>query len=758
MFKKEKIVTSLFWVSVCCHAQHFERIPTEEVFSGDKKIQFREILTTSKGDMFITASMNFAEISGGQFTMNFPMGGLTDSKGNPVKIKGNSILNDTYNLHTGFKSTAVSADDIIYVLSDNNNFGFLDYKIGYGFAAPPFNFPRNRNLDITKIWLDNEGDLFVAAGDTIYIIKEVTKIFQKGTRQLTFKSGLNKDSTEVITEGARKIEKFSLGKKVFPYCFANCPSDNATLIGTNKGIFEFDKKDGSFINLFSALKEPITVTYIHCRDNSGYIWFSTLEKGMGSYSLFSKTIEYYPYKMQLGMQNPVQTFTPISSEEFLVALTDSVPAIFNTETDNYEFINDTSFSHSGKGVTDIKTGSGNLTVLIKGGDLYWSKDFLKNRRINNNYPVEPYLKEILIEGKPYKERINYQIRTDSVKMINLKYYENHIDIFYAAKGVNTSDTVVFAWKMDGLWDEWQQVALSMMDERLNMTNFDLKPGHYVFRVKMKKGNGTWLKNELALTIIIHPPFWQTWWFWLLVVAGFSLVTYLITSLRTRAVRIQERQKAKHEKEILELEAKALRAQMNPHFIFNCLNSIKALIQNNQKQKSVDYLTTFSKLIRTLFQNSDKRQISLFDEIETCRLYTQLEAMRLNGNLTYNFDIDPNLDLKSVMVPALIIQPFIENAIWHGIVPKEEGTINVNVKGDDNAIMCEVDDDGIGRERSKLNKPITPVMHESKGVNLSQARLNLQKMLNETNASIETIDKYESNQPTGTRVVITFNLS
>jgi sensor histidine kinase YesM len=134
-----------------------------------------------------------------------------------------------------------------------------------------------------------------------------------------------------------------------------------------------------------------------------------------------------------------------------------------------------------------------------------------------------------------------------------------------------------------------------------------------------------------------------------------------------------------------------------------MNSIKALIQNNEKRQSIEYLTSFSKLIRTLFQNSDKRQISLYDEIETCRLYMRLESMRLNEKLKYDFFIDPNLDLKSVMVPAMIVQPFIENAIWHGIVPKDGGIINVSVKRNEDIVICEVDDNGIGRERSKLNK-------------------------------------------------------
>ena len=150
-------------------------------------------------------------------------------------------------------------------------------------------------------------------------------------------------------------------------------------------------------------------------------------------------------------------------------------------------------------------------------------------------------------------------------------------------------------------------------------------------------------------------------------------------------------------------------------------------------------------------------MSLYDEIETCQLYTHLEAMRLEGKLDYQFDIDKNIDLKSVMVPALIIQPFIENAIWHGIVPKEKGKVWVRVFGEDQFVVCEIEDNGIGREVSRKNKPATPVLHQSKGINLSQARLNLEKILTDKSATIEIIDKYEENIATGTKVIIKFSI-
>ncbi len=233
--------------------------------------------------------------------------------------------------------------------------------------------------------------------------------------------------------------------------------------------------------------------------------------------------------------------------------------------------------------------------------------------------------------------------------------------------------------------------------------------------------------------------------------------FLVSELQ-RELLFAEKQKSAYEKDLLQMEAMALRAQMNPHFVFNCLNSIKSLIQKDEKEKAIDYLTIFSKLIRNLFQNADKRQVSLYEELDNCRHYVQLESMRLGAKLYYDFKIDPGIDLKSVMVPALIVQPFIENAIWHGIVPNEKnGHLMISVYEDNDQVVCEVDDDGIGRQLSKANKTSNTPLHESRGVRLSEARLGLEKMLNEKENSIRIIDKFDGNAATGTKVIIQFNL-
>lgn len=237
----------------------------------------------------------------------------------------------------------------------------------------------------------------------------------------------------------------------------------------------------------------------------------------------------------------------------------------------------------------------------------------------------------------------------------------------------------------------------------------------------------------------------------------------IRQLRTKYKAIldqkeAEKLKTKYQKELLELEAKALRAQMNPHFIFNCLNSIKSLIQEHEEEKSVSYLTTFSKLIRTLLNNADKKEITLHDEIETCKLYLQLEAMRFDAKFSYSVTVDENIDLKSIYVPALIVQPFIENAIWHGIVPcNSGGNISLDVVKRDGTIEIIIEDDGIGRKSSQQNKSASGLAHVSKGVNLTQSRLELNNLLQQRCAQLEIIDKEdETGIAKGTKATIKIN--
>lgn len=275
---------------------------------------------------------------------------------------------------------------------------------------------------------------------------------------------------------------------------------------------------------------------------------------------------------------------------------------------------------------------------------------------------------------------------------------------------------------------------------------------------LKEYNPGVIRDVVPLGIRIMPELWQTGWFRIIAVVLVTCTLILIARWRIKTISRKEHQKILHQKALLDLEAKALRAQMNPHFIFNSLNSIKSLINKNENEKAAEYLTIFSKLMRTLFQNSDRREISLHEELHTCQLYTQIEKMRFGKRVNFIFEIDEGLDLKGIKIPALILQPFIENAIWHGLVPREQGgkvVISVRQSPGD-AIECVIDDDGIGRELSKQYKAQYEATHQSRGIGLTQSRLELDKFLNNRENAISVIDKAdEMGKPAGTTVIITF---
>lgn len=337
--------------------------------------------------------------------------------------------------------------------------------------------------------------------------------------------------------------------------------------------------------------------------------------------------------------------------------------------------------------------------------------------------------------------------------IELGHFQNNLSFSFSAQEFYFPERIEYAYQLSGIDKDWHYTH--SFNRKINYTR--LKPGNYVFSLKAQIRGGNWQSDPVEYYIVIRPAIWQTGWFKVLCIALASCLIIWLVRWRIRSVKRQEQKRILHEKELLELEAKALRAQMNPHFIFNSLNSIKSLINKNENDKAAAYLTTFSKLIRTLFQNSDKREISLYEELETCKLYAQVEKLRFGDKVNFVFDIGESIDLKDIKVPALIMQPFIENAIWHGLVPKESGgTVLVSVKEQNGSIECTIEDDGIGRELSKQYKAQFESTHQSKGISLTQSRLELDKLLNNREDAIRIVDKNSGQGgPAGTTVIITF---
>jgi LytS/YehU family sensor histidine kinase len=192
--------------------------------------------------------------------------------------------------------------------------------------------------------------------------------------------------------------------------------------------------------------------------------------------------------------------------------------------------------------------------------------------------------------------------------------------------------------------------------------------------------------------------------------------------------------------------------MNPHFIFNSLNSINSFIIDNKTHLASDYLTKFSRLIRLILDNSRSEIISLEKELEAMKLYTLMESIRFNNKFKYKIQIDENISTENIKIPPMTIQPYVENAIWHGIMHKQgDGTVKICVKQPkENELEIVIDDDGIGRAKSAEIKKNSGSTNKSHGLAITQQRLELHNDRNQ----IETIDKYdEQGNATGTRVVI-----
>lgn len=212
---------------------------------------------------------------------------------------------------------------------------------------------------------------------------------------------------------------------------------------------------------------------------------------------------------------------------------------------------------------------------------------------------------------------------------------------------------------------------------------------------------------------------------------------------------------KHEKELAELKIISLRSQMNPHFIFNSLNAIKLYIIDNEKENAVYYLNKFSKLIRKILASTREKQITLAEEIETIKLYIDIENIRFNNEIEATFTIDETLPLDTIKIPSLILQPFVENAIWHGLsLIKEQKKLHITIrKKETTHLEIRIEDNGIGRERSSLIKKKKLYKKESIGINLTRERLSNFEKDYKQNYSLSFQDLYDANKTASGTVVV-----
>ncbi len=342
---------------------------------------------------------------------------------------------------------------------------------------------------------------------------------------------------------------------------------------------------------------------------------------------------------------------------------------------------------------------------------------------------------------PLKEAIS------KTKIISLGHKQNSFSFGFAAINYSSQEKNQHLFMLEGLDDNWRKAG----DEK-TAYYYNVPQGNYIFRVKASNGNGVWAEKSIAL--VVHAPWWRRWWAYTLLALLVAGLIYVFMQYRVNKIRMKHEIVLQQHKAI-ELELQALRAQMNPHFIFNCLNSINRYILKNETEAASDYLTKFSRLIRMVMLNSQKNCVTLNEEIDCLEFYIEMERLRVKNSFTYKINCDHQINRNEVMIPPLMLQPFVENAIWHGLMNKKEsGKLEIGIERQNGSIFCTIADNGIGRKKAGELNGKSNGHKKSMGIQITANRL---KMLNqEKNGEIfiNIIDlKEENGEDSGTKVVL-----
>lgn len=282
--------------------------------------------------------------------------------------------------------------------------------------------------------------------------------------------------------------------------------------------------------------------------------------------------------------------------------------------------------------------------------------------------------------------------------IVLPYNENKLSVSFIALNYANPNQVEYRYRLSDQGKDW----LVTHDNSINIPM--LEYGQHMLQVQARIGSGLW-QSGISLNVQVEKPFWAEWWFYAIVCLIGAVIVYLSVKyilLKQHVKRVREQSTIN---KIIYLKQQALNAFINPHFIFNCLNSIQLFFSRNKIEEANDYLASFARFIRMMMENSQEAFITLGEELTRLELYLKLEKLRVGEKLQYEFVIDPKMDIHHTRIPNMVIQPYVENAIWHGIMPKPvKGRVIINVENfDAHNIVVSIADDGIGIEKSLSRK-------------------------------------------------------
>ena len=462
------------------------------------------------------------------------------------------------------------------------------------------------------------------------------------------------------------------------------------------------------------------------------LWIGTRASGVWSYHLGTKKLvnEFTSFN---GLQNDEVNQLTLDSRERLWILNPSCVAIINTVSGTVQSL------EKRNGINDV------FGINITPDSIY----FLQR----NSYVVGDVLKSLPIGKKaiPYVIQIRDMNGVSRFPKNKFKYAynENNLVFEFGIRDFSNAENNLVSYRLLGLDDKW--INGNQKNEALY---HNLPSGKYVFQVQVVEGDESTITSY---AFKITRPFWRRWWFITLSALAGAFGIWFFMRSRIKRIQSTEQMKAEFSLQINEMESKALRAQMNPHFLFNSLNSIRLFILKDEVDNAADYIAKFSKLLRMILNYSRQDMITVYDEIQSLKLYLEFERLRFDQDFDFDLQIDGQ-EVLDCQIPPMIIQPFIENAIWHGLMPRAEegGKIRVSFQKQLSGLYVMVQDNGIGREKAKENNRKRSLKEGSVGLQITKDRLRSLTLRTKRQNEFEIEDLIDENgRAIGTLVTLYF---
>lgn len=507
-------------------------------------------------------------------------------------------------------------------------------------------------------------------------------------------------------------------------------------IATNEGLEIYTKKQNkwhsSHLNLIK--KQVLSITY----DEQHTLYAVTFDGEI--YKIDKKNI----VTLLQHLPNDIQANQIKKYKNQLLIATNFGLWKLNLKTNNWEVIDKLKGLCSNE-VLSLSVISNNIWIATPNGlqmiPVHLQKE-IKRATI--------YLKEISIDGEKTDKNNSLQINYNQALRIKIETnaYSSNRNFKYAYRFSNT----------DTSW-----IILPSSIEHIQIPS--IPNGDFKIEIKVIDYLSRDSNNKIIIKGYVCPPFWQRWWFYVLIsLLGLSIafvfLKYRIKLLQTK--QIAELKRIQLENDLRFSQETALKAQMNPHFLFNVLNSIKGYIYENDKKNATFYLSSFSDLVRKILNHSSSSEIKLEEEIDILKLYIELEAMLIQDDFKYNLVIEEDLDVSHIKIPALLIQPYVENAFKHGLrhkTGKKELNIHFALQSNKNYLVISITDNGIGRDASSRLNAQHNTTHRSFATDATSKRIALLNSHHKEVVNVNIIDHiYKDNLPLGTTVVLTISLN